>query len=181
MSHSLQQSAQIIASAFNRPSLAVFNQVRGLQQRGRLAAIGGSYDRKLTSYEVVLAAVLTEALAQGVTSRDLATLESTLRSGRNVVSFETGYYSISLEACLPRIAAGERWLIEVTRRFDAETGDMRSWPIWARAEPDGRISRFGAELYPDPLLDDREETFSVLTINVAFIARRLAPLLDAGQ
>lgn len=116
-----------------------------------------------------------------MTSGDMATLASVLRHGRNVVDLIAGTYEINLAANLPRIAAGERWLIEVTRRPDPETGEMRAIPIWARASDDGRVWRFGATLYPDPMRLDAEGAASILSINAALIATRLQAVLEAAK
>ncbi|MCK6102904.1 hypothetical protein [Brevundimonas sp. EYE_349] len=185
MSFSLSQTADAIATVSHRPDAQrVLVQLRGLHQRGHLrsAARNGQGHHLINVEEAVLAAILTEALDQGVTSADVAMLESTLRNGRNVVDLIAGTYPISLGANLPRIADGERWLIEVTRRPDPETGELRAIPIWARTSNDGRVWRFGRDLYPDPMrLDAEGAVASVLTINVAHIATRVQAALGAVQ
>jgi hypothetical protein len=184
MLYSLSQVAVSIAAIADRPDAQrILTQIRGLHHRGHIqsAARNDQGHHLIDEFEAVVAALLAEALDQGLEADDLVSFEATLRHGRNVVCPTEGTYPISLEANLPRIEAGERWVIEVTRQHDPETGEVQSSPNWVRLDG-GVTTRVGA-LNPDPLTypDDSDPIVTgVLTINAAVIARRLLSHLRAA-
>lgn len=147
---------------------AVFNQLRGLQQRGHLRAtrvVDGV--QRYAFAEQVLARVMIAAVDADVRGSDVALVEDALRNGRRLAEPLDDFGGINLEANLPRMRRGEDWVIEIGRH--RYCGEKFSTAQWVRREAGGRLERF-ADQCAAPLLMPYAPPETRLIIEVSRIA-----------
>ena len=140
--YTLQEVATAICEASGRSDReAVRARLRNFTGRAFIEPDLSDGVRRLDRLSAAVAAVLNQAAENGLTGDDLRHLESVLRQGRNVVDVLIGTFEINLAATLERIAAGEDWIVEVTRRR-IETGETVLIATLAQRHADGEVTRW---------------------------------------
>lgn len=164
----LREIAHHAALSVGAEQRAVFNQLRGLQQRGHLRAarvVDGVQHYAFS--EQVLARVIIAAVDAGVRGPDVALLEDALRNGRRLAEPLDDFGGINLEANLHRMRRGEDWVMEIGRH--RYCGEKFSTAQWVRREAGGRLERF-ADRYAAPLLMPYAPPETRLIVEVCRIA-----------